>query len=332
MRAPPLSVIMSVHNDAPFLRAAVESVRAQTFADFEFLIVDDGSTDGSAAILDRAAASDPRIRVITQENRGLIASLNRLVAEARAPLLARMDGDDICLPDRFARQLDFMRAHPDHGVVGTWATCIDSNDRPIGNCGERPETHEGMIANLRDGPLFCHPSVIMRRDLVEAVGGYHAAYRYAEDYDLWLRLSTCTRFHNLTERLILYRHSDGQVSTRHHVRQLINAAISWEAHLEREAGRTDPTDRLAELPGLDGVDALFGRPSVAAAIRERVVRAILYSPAALRGDGYDLLIDHVSRDGKGAGGLWRTAGRLVKMGEPARALRLAAALTFAKAA
>lgn len=331
MTQPPLSVVMSVHNDAPFLSAAVASVRRQTFGDFEFLIVDDGSTDGSSAILDAAAAADPRIRVLRQDNRGLIASLNRLVAEARAPLLARMDGDDICRPERFARQLAFLAAHPDHGVVGTWATCIDAAGNRIGNCGERPETHEGMIANLRDGPLFCHPSVIMRTDLVRAAGGYHAAFAHAEDYDLWLRLSGRTRFHNLTERLILYRHSDDQISTRHHVRQLINAAIAWEAHGERAASRRDPTEGLTELPDLDGVDRLFGRP-VAAAIRARVAAAILYSPAALRGDGYRLLLDHVADKGEAADGLWRTAGRLVKMGEPRRALRLAAALARAKAA
>ena len=327
---PPLSVIMSVHNDAPYLALAVESVLAQTFGDFEFLIVNDGSSDDSGSILDGFAARDPRIRIIHQENRGLIASLNRLVEEARAPLLARMDGDDICLPERFAAQLAFLDAHPDHGVVGTWATCIDEAGVPRANCGERPQTHEGMMANLKDGPLFCHPSVIMRRDLVQAVGGYHAAYRYCEDYDLWLRLSALTRFANLQDRLILYRHSDTQVSTRHFVRQRINAAIAYEAYVERQAGRPDPTDGLGELPDLDGVDNLFGRP-VAREIRAGVAAAILYSPTALKGEGYELLLRHIA-DGGRADGLWRTAGRLARLGEARRALKLAAALATRKAA
>lgn len=322
---------MSVHDDAPYLAQAIESVLGQTFADFEFLILDDGSTDGSGGIIAAYAARDPRIRAFAQENRGLIASLNRLIGEARAPLIARMDGDDVSLPTRFERQLAFLAAHPDHGVVGTWATCIDEAGATRGNCGEKPVTHEALLEQLREGPLFCHPSVIMRRDLLARVGGYHPAYRHCEDHDVWLRLAGLTRFANLPERLILYRHSESQVSTRHFVQQKINTAIAYQALLERQAGRPDPTSGLDELPGLDRVDALFGRPGLGREIRAQVVEDILYSPTALRSDGYELLLDHLAAGGSGQG-LWRTAGRLARLGEPKRALKLAAALVTRKAA
>lgn len=323
---PTISVAMSVYNNAPHLAAAIESVLGQSFRDFEFLIVDDGSSDGSAEIIDRYAAADARVRAIHQPNRGLVASLNRILDEARAPLIARMDGDDIALPTRFERQLAFLTAHPDHGVVGTWADCIDEAGAPLAiDCPASPTSHEALLALLETGPLLSHPTVMMRRDAVAQAGGYRAAYRHCEDYDLWLRLSERTRLCSIPEKLLLYRHSDAQVSTRHVVAQATGVAIAWLAHLERIAGRPDPTDGLAALPQIGEVDRLFGRAGLGQSVRAKVARNILHSPLALRGDGYDLLLDHV-RSGGPQNGLWRTAGRLVKLGEPKRALRLAAAL------
>jgi glycosyltransferase involved in cell wall biosynthesis len=316
---------MSVYNNAPYLAEAIESILAQSFGDFEFLIVNDGSSDGSREIIDGFAARDRRIRPIHQENRGLVASLNLMLEEARAPLIARMDGDDISLPSRFERQLAFLRDHPDHAVLGTWATCIDGTGAPWGDCGEKPVTHGEMLAALETGPLLCHPSVIMRRDIVLSVGGYRAAYKHCEDYDLWLRLAGVAKLANLRERLILYRHSDSQVSSRHIVLQHINAAIAYAAHRERAAGRPDPTEALDELPTLEGVDRLFGTQGLSREIRSKVAPNFLYSPVALRSDGYDLILRHI-REGGAKDGLWRASARLVKLGEPVRAMRMAAAL------
>lgn len=325
MSVPSISVAMSVYNNAPYLALAIESILAQSFGDFEFLIVNDGSKDESRAIIDGFAARDPRIRPIHQENRGLVASLNRMLDEARAPLIARMDGDDISLPDRFEKQIAFLSDNPDHGVIGTWATCIDENGVPRGDCGEKPVTHEEMVASFESGPLLCHPSVIMRRDVVRAIGGYRAAYRHCEDYDLWLRLGSVTRLANLRERLILYRHSESQVSSRHVVEQQVNAAIAFAAYREREAGRPDPTDGMDRLPTLETVDAAFGRPGLGREIRSKVAPNILYSPVALKNDGYDIILSYI-RDGGERDGLWRTAARLMTIGEPVRALRMATAL------
>jgi len=325
MTVPRITVAMSVHDNEATVAAAIESILAQSFADFEFLIVDDGSRDGSGAIIDRFATADRRVRAIHQSNAGLIASLNRLVAEARGDLIARMDGDDIALPERFARQVAFLDAHPDHGVVGTNTHEIDEADR-ITECTDfHPLTHDGVLAALEQGSPMAHSSVMMRADVVRAAGGYRAAYRHCEDYDLWLRLSTQTRLANLPDRLLLYRRSTSQVSVRHVVEQQTGAEIARIAHRERLARRPDPTDGLERLPSLDGLDALFGRAGVADEVRGTLARTIVYSREALRSGGVDLLIAHVAAGGARSG-LWRTVGRLLAFGEIKDAVRLAAGL------
>jgi hypothetical protein len=312
--SPALTVAMSVYNGERFLAEAIESVLGQTFAGFEFLIVDDGSSDGSSAI--------------KRENRGLVASLNELLAAARAPLIARMDADDISRPERFARQIAFLAEHRDHGVVGSLTSDIDETGQPFPlQTDEHPLSHDQLLRNIATGgPLLAHPSVMYRREVVLAAGGYHAAYRHCEDYDLWLRLAHQTRIANLPERLIDYRHYSAQVSNRHALEQQFGVAVARLAFQERAAGRADPTEHLERLPPLGDLDALFGRPGVDRAVRAHVARALVYSPSALRGRGFELLLQHIG-EGGGGGDLWRTVPRLVRFGEPRRALRLAAALT-----
>ena len=325
---PRLSVAMAVYNNAPFLAEAIDSILAQTMGDFEFLIVNDGSTDGSAAIIDNYAERDGRIRAIHQPNRGLVASLNLMIEEARAPLIARMDGDDISLPTRFERQLAFLDANPDYGVVGTSTHDIDEHGRLSLNEDFHPLDHDAFLAALETGPWLCHPSVVMRRDVVRAAGGYRAAFRHCEDYDLWLRLSEATRLCTIPDRLFHYRRSPTQVSSAHVLEQLTGAAIAYAAHCEREAGRPDPTDGIDRLPPIDRLDALFGREGVAREVRAKVAPAIVWSEQALRGEGFPLLLAYVDEGGDRAG-LWRTALRLVRLGEPRRATRLAFALAAA---
>jgi glycosyltransferase involved in cell wall biosynthesis len=331
MTSPKISVAMSVYNNARFLAEAIESILAQTAGDFEFLIVNDGSSDGSGDIIDSFAERDSRVRAFHQENRGLIFSLNRLLDEARAPLIARMDGDDIALSQRFERQLAFLESHPDHGVVGTWTVSVDEHGRervPAPGATPNPDhptSHEGFLAALKTGPLLCHSSVMMRADIVRSIGGYHAAFHHCEDYDLWLRLSERTRLCSLPERLLLYRCSESQVSSVHILAQKIGAAIAFQAHCERAAGRPDPTEGFERLPPLEDVDRLFGRKGLREQICAQVAPEIIHSPVALRSAGYDLLLEYVRRGGSHEG-LWRTVARLVKLGEPARALGLASAL------
>ncbi|KMS54754.1 glycosyl transferase [Novosphingobium barchaimii LL02] len=327
MPTPAISVAMSVYNGERFLAPAIESVLAQDFSDFEFLIVDDGSTDSSAQIIRSYAQQDTRIRPTLRENRGLVASLNEMIGSARAPIIARMDADDICQPQRFGKQIAFLAQHPDYGVVGTWTEDIGADGRPYHVTGkEHPETHEAFLTAIENGwPLLCHPAAMLRREVVLSVGGYHGAFRHCEDYDLWLRLASVTRLASIPERLLRYRHYDDQVSSRHATEQQVGAAVSYLAYRERCAGRPDPTASLERLPPIDALDALFGREGLAAEVRARVAPSLLYSRSGLGGEGFDLLCRYL-REGGSREGMWRVVARLVRFGEPARAVRLAATL------
>ena len=319
---------MSVYNGERFLEAAIDSVLAQSFADFEFLILDDGSSDATPHILKAYATRDARIRPIIRENRGLVASLNQLLAEARAPLVARMDADDICLPQRLERQIAFLAGNPDYGVIGAQTYDIDeeANPWPVPS-PDNPESHEAFLAAIEtDAPLICHPAVMYRRAVVLEVGAYHAAFRHCEDLDLWLRLSGRTRLCSLPDRLIRYRRSPNQVSSRHATEQQIGAAVARLAWRERSARRPDPTEHLTRLPDIDGLDALFGRVGVGREVRAKVAPTLIYAPSAMRDDGFELLLRYL-REGGSHQGMWRTVARLVRFGEPRRAARLAATLT-----
>jgi len=320
-RTPALSVALSVYNGASYLGAAIESILAQSFSDFEFLILDDGSRDGSRAIAESYAAQDRRIRVIARENRGLVASLNQLLGEARAPLVARMDADDICPPQRFAVQMAFMAQHPDYGMVGADCSCIDAAGQPItGRHITRPLSHEAIVANLECGPTMLHNVVVYRRDLVLALGGYRPAFVHAEDYDLWLRMSRVTRMENLPDALVAYRLYPEQVSNRHCITQARSAALAWLSHHACLNGQPDPAAGLDLLPADSELDATFG-PGTRDFVHRRVVERSLYAPSALAAEGWPMLIAYArshSRDRR----LWRLAGRMAKAGLPAHAGRL----------
>lgn len=319
---------MSVYNGERFLKEAIESILAQTFGDFEFLILDDGSRDGSRDIYESYAAGDSRIRTIVRENRGLIVSLNQLLDEAAAPVIARMDADDICDPTRFAKQIAFLNANPDYGVIGSWTADINefgASHRLEGF--DHPTNHEEFLQAVEDdGPLLCHPVVTYRRDVVRGVGGYHAGFRHCEDYDLWLRLASVTKLANIPERLIRYRHYEGQVSARHATEQKIGHTVALWAYHERAAGRPDPTIGLATLPEVGHFDEAFHTKGLDWAVRERLAHGLQYSPSGLRGDGFEMMLDYL-RDGGSQQGMWRTVLRLIRYGEPLRAARLAATLS-----
>jgi len=330
MPTPAISVAMSVYNGERFLESAILSVTGQSFSDFEFLIVDDGSRDSSPQIIERHAARDSRIRPILRENRGLISSLNEMIALARAPVFARMDADDISRADRFEKQHAFLRDNPDYGVIGSWSDDMDEHGRLIRSPGvDHPVTHEQMLVAIEMGEqLICHPAAMMRRDVVQSVGGYHAAFRHCEDLDLWLRLASVTRLGNISERLLRYRRYPDQVSSRHSTEQQIGSAVARLAWRERQAGRPDPTAHLPALPPIADLDALFGREGVSRDVRETVALGLRYSSEAMRSDGFDLLMAHL-REGGRQEGMWRTVVRLLRFGEPVRAARLAATLVGA---
>lgn len=202
MNEPRVSVLMAAYNAMPYLPAAVDSILGQTLQDFEFVIIDDGSTDDSAAYL--ASLSDPRVRVIWQENAGLSAALNRGLQACRAPYVARMDADDFSLPERLERQAHYLDEHAEVGCLGCQAAPF--GERRAGESFNLPTTHQSIMQSLAEGRhAIVHPSVMMRRDAVQQIGGYWPMRVVAEDYDLFLRLGEVTEFASLDEVLFRYR-------------------------------------------------------------------------------------------------------------------------------
>lgn len=208
---PEVTVLMSVHNGAATLKEAVESILAQTFADFEFLIIDDASTDESAQILE--GYDDPRMRVLRNEhNLGLTASLNRGLVEAEGTFIARMDADDVSRPGRLAKQVTFLKSNPEVGMVGSWVQTI----------GERrevwryPTRHEDIWAEMLFNAVHVHSTVMLRSKVLNEHNlRYDERLLRAQDYDLWARLGRLTRLANLPEVLVDYRLHAGQVGARH---------------------------------------------------------------------------------------------------------------------
>jgi len=318
---------MSVYNGERFLAEAIESILAQSMPDYEFLILNDGSTDRSTAIIDGYAGKDNRIRAIHRENRGLIASLNQLIDEASTPLIARMDADDISVPTRFERQLAFLSANPDHGVLGSWSADIDEQGHRIYLDGkDQPITHEEILETSQYRSCLCHPSVVMSRNLVQSVGGYHAAFKHCEDYDLWLRLLPKTKMANLPERLINYRLSPGQITQKNIVALSYGAIVAKLAHKRRLAGQSDPTEYLEELPECEALDALFEEPGLCSKVYDELFRHISHSKTAMGGEIFQKFISHI-RNGGDKENHWRTVARLaVRMNQPVRAIQLASAM------
>jgi glycosyltransferase involved in cell wall biosynthesis len=203
---PRISVVLPIFNSERYLSEAVDSILAQTFEDFELLLFDDGSTDGSSKIAQEAAARDTRVILVRGDHRGYVSWLNTGVEMAKAEFIARMDADDIASHDRFERQVEFLEKHPECCVVGTRAIRIDPDGSPI-SPWRVPEDHveiDGRHIQGRPGAII-HPSVMMRKRALSGVGGYRAQYEPAEDYDLFLRLAEVGRVANLGEPLLRYR-------------------------------------------------------------------------------------------------------------------------------
>jgi glycosyltransferase involved in cell wall biosynthesis len=216
---PHVSVVMSVYNGGPYLAEAIESVLRQSFQNFEFLLINDGSTDGSGELLDEYARSDERVRVIHQENRGLIASLNRGCSEARGDLIARMDADDVCLPHRFEQQVRFLEEHHGVGIVGGITRYIDANGVLSGRGWPSWSSPAVNGWRLMFETVLCHPTVMMRREVYTQLGGYDSTALHAEDYELWTRALFQMRIANLQDVVLTRRMWDGMVGVQHAGRQ-----------------------------------------------------------------------------------------------------------------
>ncbi len=207
---PRVTVVMPVHDGAPYLRPAVESILAQTYRDLELLVLDDGSEDESAAIV--ASYRDPRVRLHRRAaNLGVVATLNEGLELASTEYVARMDADDVSHPERLARQVAFLDQHPDVAVLGTAVKDIGT---PRGAYA-LPCSHGAIRARLLFDWAIAHPTVMLRPAVLRAHGlRYDPVYLHAEDYALWVEVAARAQVANLPDQLVFYRHHDRQVSTR----------------------------------------------------------------------------------------------------------------------
>ena len=226
---PRVSVVMPVYNAMPYVRDALESITSQTLRDIEIIVLNDASTDGSAAYLD--SVSDSRVRVHHCEKQGLVSLLNRGLSLATAPYVARMDADDISLPHRLARQLAAFEASARLVACGCQATVIGRNGEATGTLAY-PRENALAKATLLTAPPFPHPGVMFRKDAALAVGGYRDLTP-AEDYDMWWRLADHGEFCNVDEVLLLYRRHDTNLSVVRGQEQRARARELAVSHLVR---------------------------------------------------------------------------------------------------
>jgi glycosyltransferase involved in cell wall biosynthesis len=209
MSRPQVSVVLPVRNGGRFLAGAVASILAQTLTNFELIVVDDGSTDGSVAKLGELV--DRRVTVVRQAPLGLVAALTNALAHARSDYVARMDADDVSEPRRLERQVELLDARPEVGMVATWVTVVDEKGVELRR-EVLPLAHEDLARRLLLRNPFQHGSVVLRRKALEAAGGYRTDYGANEDYDLWRRLARVGELACVPEALYRYRVHAGTVT------------------------------------------------------------------------------------------------------------------------
>jgi glycosyltransferase involved in cell wall biosynthesis len=215
--APLVSVVMPVWNAERYLAEALDSILVQTHANWELVLVDDGSSDRSLEIAESYARRDARIRPLrNQRNLGIVATRNRAFAEtdAQSAYLAVMDSDDVCMPERFAQQVAFLEAHPDHAVVGGNTLIIDERSQAIG-ARAYPSRYEDILAVITRYNPIANPTAMIRKSAMAELGGYDARYARCQDYDLWLRMAARYKLANLDAFTLKYRISATQGKTEH---------------------------------------------------------------------------------------------------------------------
>lgn len=261
---PLISVVLPVYNGEKYLAQAVDSILAQTFTDFELIMIDDGSTDSSLQILRKYEQLDSRIRLVARENRGLVTTLNDLIDIARGEWVARMDQDDIALPNRLERQMKWLK-ETGADIAGSWVRRFGSSDKRLIRLRQ---TDDAIKMEILFCSPFAHPSVMMRTALVKRLR-YDKAWEKAEDYDLWERAAEAGwKMTNVPEELLLYRQHGTQISTMASMQQQQQTMKIqrryWRFVFERMQLEQQWIDEVlkirgsaTQLPNMDAVDAVL---------------------------------------------------------------------------
>ncbi len=246
---PLVSVVMPVYNSELYLAEAIESILGQTFTDFEFIIVDDGSEDSSAEIIRQYAERDPRIQLLRlEENRGHGTARNLGLAAAKGEYIAGQDSDDISLPERLGRQVRLLQSQPEIGTVSVYARVVSEELNPVYN-REPAQRHTEIVLDCFIGMLsapFQHAAIMMRRHLILDAGGYDESLRYSPDCELITRLLGHTMFANIAEHLYLYRLCAGQMTSHTNGRRANDMLLVRQCRLQRLWGEV-PIDTLELL-------------------------------------------------------------------------------------
>ena len=296
---PLVSVVMSCYNAERWVSEAIDSVIGQSMPDFEFIVLDDGSTDNTARIVEEHAARDGRIIVVRKPNTGLGDSLNQGIARARGEWIARLDADDVCEPDRLARQLEAARRDGAVVFVGSGLKLIDEHGRVFAT-HRYPTSHRRLVSHLRHVMKFPpHSSALVRTEALRRAGGYRTRIRRAQDWDLWLRLSALGKLTCVDAPLVRVRKHSEQVSHEDAGRrQVLDSRVALVSDCIRRLGGEDPVDandesfvcfrawlenRLTAV-GLFRMAAL-GRRAAAKGSRARAAATLLVRPL----DGIRLL-------------------------------------------
>jgi len=221
---PKISVIMPVFNGEKYLKDAVQSILSQDFIDFELLILNDGSTDNSLKIA-KTYTCDPRVTVFELNRVGLVSALNIGLEKAKGEFIARMDADDISLPNRFSVQLSYFENNSMLGVLGCGNYLVNEN-LVFSGFGFYPHDKKfGINDRLKKGNFLCHPGVMFKKSLIKDLGPYSKFFHFAEDYELWARYSLHTLIDNTVEKLLIYRQHDSNISFINYPHQAMTAEI-----------------------------------------------------------------------------------------------------------
>ncbi len=222
---PKISVLMSVYNGEKYLSSAIESILSQTEKDFEFVIINDGSSDSTPQIIKKYLLKDSRIVYIDGERRGLVAALNHGISVSKGEYLARMDADDIALPDRLEVQLKFLDDNKKVIMCGSWLELIDSYDTKIGENKSMPISAEDVRKTIVLHNPFAHPSVMIRKKVFDDIGGYRTFFRHIEDYELWTRILQKYEGVNIPRILLRYRQHLGQVTVSKNIEMRLRGIL-----------------------------------------------------------------------------------------------------------
>lgn len=245
--SPAITVLMSCYNEEKWLSESISSILNQKFQDFEFIIVDDGSTDQTLEIAKSYAAIDSRIRIIIKENSGLADSLNRGIAEANGSWIARLDADDISEQTRLQEQYEAALNNPEVVFVGTGLKQIKENGEVIAE-HTYPLVHDQLLQNLLNFHKFPpHSSAFFKKKLVQSLGGYRCRMKRAQDKDLWLRISETGKLQCLRNKLVKIRQHPAQISNKDQGKwQIFYSRMAMVSYHIRKSGSEDPLDANEE--------------------------------------------------------------------------------------